>query len=108
VSLAIEKQSVPLTTTPDGTVVVTGTRVQLDTIIGAFQEGAVPEEIVHQYTSLSLADVYAVIGYYLRHRDEVDAYLRTRTGQRAKVRAENESRHDPRGVRHRLLARRGR
>jgi hypothetical protein len=48
-----------------------------------------------------------VLGYYLRHRPEVAAYLRQRRQQADQVRQQNEARFDPRGIRDRLLARRG-
>ena len=35
----------------------------------AFKEGLTAEEIVQQYPSLTLADAYAAITYYLRHRE---------------------------------------
>jgi hypothetical protein len=78
----------------------------LDTIIGAFQDGATAEEIAHQYPSVELADVYSVIAYYLRHRSEVEEYLQRRGKEAAEVRRQNEARFDPRGIRDRLLARR--
>lgn len=105
-SLVIGAELVPLTTSPDGVVLVGGTRVTLDTVVAAFREGATAEEIVQQYPTLNLADIYAVIGYYLRRRPEVDDYLRQRQGHSDAVQHENESRCDPRGVRDRLLARR--
>ena len=58
---------------------VAGTRVTLDTLIGAFKRGATPEEIAQDYSAVSLPDVYAVITYYLRHRSDVDEYLERRT-----------------------------
>ena len=72
-SLVIESPPVPLQTDVDGVVRVGQTRVTLDTVIGAFKEGATAEEIVWQYPTLSLADVYAVIGYYLQRQPEVEA-----------------------------------
>jgi uncharacterized protein (DUF433 family) len=57
---------------------VGGTRVTLDTVIAAFSDGATAEEIAQQYPSLNLADVYYVIGYYLRRPSEVEAHLRQR------------------------------
>jgi uncharacterized protein (DUF433 family) len=105
-SLFILNEPIPLQTDADGVVRVGGTRVTLDTIIEAFEEGATAEEIVHQYPSLHLADVYAVIGYYLRRRPEIETYLRQRQQQANEVRKLNESRFDPQGVRDRLLARR--
>ena len=89
----------------EGVFLIGGTRVTLDTVISAFNEGATAEEIVHQYPSLTLADVYAVIGYYLRHRSEVDSYVRAREQQRSAVRRQNEQLFDPAGIRERLLAR---
>jgi hypothetical protein len=78
----------------------------LDSVVAAFLEGATSEEIAQQYPSLDLADVYAVISYYLRHRDEVHIYLQDRQALASRVRQENESRFDPSGVRDRLIARR--
>jgi len=106
--LEIEKETIPLAADPDGVIRVGGTRVTLNTVVAAFTDGATPEEIGAQYPSLDLADIYAVIAYYLRRREAVEAYLRERDEQRRAVRAENESRFDPHGVRDRLLARRKR
>ncbi len=83
-----------------------GTRVTLDTVVVAFAEGATAEEIAQQYPTLALADIYAILSFYLRRREEVDAYLQERNEQRSKVRRENESRFDPNGVRERLMSRR--
>ena len=96
---------IPLETDADGVIRVGGTRVTLDTVVAAFNEGATPEEIAQQYPSLDLGDIYAVVGYYLHQRAEVEAYLDRRREQAASVRRENESRFDPRGLRERLLAR---
>ena len=82
------------------------TRVTLDTVVSAFVRGATAEEIAHQYPSLDLADVYSVIGYYLRRRSEIEDYLRQRQQQSEEIRKGNEARFDPHGVMDRLLARR--
>ena len=105
-TLVITTEPIPLETDADGVVRVGGTRVTLDTIVAVFNEGATAEEIVYQYPSLHLADVYAVISYYLRRRSEVETYLRQRQQQAAYTRKQNEARFDPHGVRDRLLARR--
>jgi len=105
-SLTITAEAVPLETAADGIIHVGKTRVTLDTIIAAFQEGATAEEISQQYPSVDLADVYSVISYYLRRQSEVEAYLRQRQQHSEQVRKQNESRFDPEGVRGRLLARR--
>lgn len=98
-------EPIALQKTTDGVIRVGGTRVTLDTVVIAFNEGATPEEIVQQYPSLQLADVYSVIGYYLRHRQEVEAYLQERRQLGEQVRAQNEARFPPQGIRERLLAR---
>lgn len=61
-----------------GAIRVGGTRVLLELIIRAFQDGATPEAIVQRYSSLSLSDVYLTIGYYLQHQDDVNNYLEQR------------------------------
>lgn len=98
-------QTVPLTKV-DGVLRVGGTRVTLDTIVAAFEEGATPEEIAQQYPSLNLADVYAVIGYYLQNQSALQQYLSERQRQADSIRRQNEARFNPQGVRERLLARR--
>lgn len=105
-TLTIGAEPVPLVLDADGVVRIGDTRVTLDTLVSAFEEGATAEEIAHQYPSLQLADVYSVIGYYLRRRQDVDAYLHERQKQAGTIRAQNESRFDPQGVRARLIARR--
>jgi uncharacterized protein (DUF433 family) len=105
-ALPIEVERVPLQVDADGVVRVGGTRVTLDTIVETFGEGATAEEIVQQYPSLRLADVYTVLGYYLRERQQVDAYLGRRQMQADRTREQNEAQFDPQGVRDRLLARR--
>ena len=99
-------ERVPIRTDADGVIHVGGTRVTLDTLVAAFDAGATPEEIVQQYPSVTLADAYSVIGYYLRHQAEVRTYLTERQKAGAQVRAENERRFDPTTVRDRLSARR--
>jgi uncharacterized protein (DUF433 family) len=103
---AIAAETVPLVRGVDGVIRVGETRVTLDTLVAAFLNGATAEEISHQYPSVALADVYAVIAWYLRRRVEADAYLARRRENAERVRGQNESRFDPSGIRDRLLARR--
>ena len=105
VTLLIAAEPIPLETDADGVVRVGGTRVTLDTVVAAFKEGATAEEIVYQYPSLNLTDVYFVIAYYLQRRPDVEAYLRWRQRQANEAREQNEARFDPHGIRERLLAR---
>ena len=89
----------------DGVVRVAGTRVSLESVLIAFNQGSTAEEIVQQYSSLPLADVYAVIAYYLRNRAELDSYLSEQTTRREQVERDLEARYDLREIRERLLAR---
>jgi uncharacterized protein (DUF433 family) len=56
------------------------TRVMLDSVVVAFQQGHSPETVQQQYPALTLEEVYGAIAYYLANRDEVDRYLK-RQGQ---------------------------
>jgi uncharacterized protein (DUF433 family) len=105
-SLVIVDIPIPLKTDVDGVVRVGNTRVTLDTVIASFKEGATAEEIVTQYPSLLLADVYAVIGYYLQRQAEVETYLKQRQQIAHQIRQQNEARFNQQGIRERLLARR--
>ena len=58
-----------------GTIRVGPTRVTLDTLVATFHAGATPEQMVQDFPTLDLADVYAAIGYYLHNRKQVDAYI---------------------------------
>jgi uncharacterized protein (DUF433 family) len=104
-SLTVTSDPVPLRTEADGTIRVGNTRVLLDLVVSAFDEGASAEEIVEEFPTLDLADVYSVLGFYLRHRSDVDAYLQQRRQQAHEVRAKIEARRKPKDVRKRLLAR---
>ena len=96
---------VPLSVGRDGVIRIAGTRVTLDTVAEAFSQGATAEEIAQQYPSLSLADVYSIVGHLLRHPAEVAQYLSGRAAVRAAIQNENERRFSPGGIRARLLAR---
>jgi uncharacterized protein (DUF433 family) len=105
-TLSIAFEPAPIETDANGIVRVAKTRVTLDTVVTAFLEGCTPEEITQQYPSLQLSDIYLVIGYYLRHREEVHTYLAERQHLADIVRQEAEQRFSPMGIRDRLLARR--
>ncbi len=81
------------------------TRVTLETVVGAFRNGATAEQIAHDYPVLELADIYAVITFYLRQRADVDAYLEDQRRQGEALRSELQARYDAQGIRERLLAR---
>ncbi|HEX9991210.1 MAG TPA: DUF433 domain-containing protein [Chloroflexia bacterium] len=105
-AFSIAEEPVPLKVDADGVVRVGGTRVTLDTVVYAFKQGATAEEILQQYPSLQLADIYSAIGYYLHRQSEVETYLRERELQAEEVRAKYSQPVDVQGLRERLLARR--
>ena len=105
-SIEIGTQAPPLQLDADGVVRVAGTRVTLDSVVTAYSNGASAEEIVQQFPTLRLPDVYAVIAYYLSRQEEVKRYLDSRREQAARIRADNETKSDREGIRDRLMARR--
>ncbi len=104
-TITFEAQVVPMKVDSDGVIRVGNTRVRLDTVVYAFNEGYTAEEIASQYPVLKLADIYAVIAYYLRHQKTIDTYLKQRRETAAKVRAEIEAKPEYQALRERLLAR---
>ena len=104
--LLIVAQTIPIELDVDGVARVGKTRVTLDTVVAAFNQGATAEEIVYRYPSLKLSDVYSTISFYLNHQQEVSEYLQQRQQQAQEIRLVNERKFDPHGLRDRLLARR--
>jgi len=78
-----------------GAVRVGNTRVGFDLVVHWFKEGKTPEQIVQDYESLELADVYSVIAYYLRHRDEMDACLKRWDDEGEETRKRHETKYPP-------------
>src|SRR5436305_14562557 len=85
-------ETIPLIKTPEGAILVQGTRVSLDTIIYFFKEGETPESIARRFPTVSLANVHYAIAYYLDHKGEVEAYLEGRRIRSEKLRASIEAR----------------
>lgn len=96
----------PIQRDVDGVFRVGGTRVRLETITTAFDNGCTAEEILLKYPSLDLSDIYAVIAYYLQRHQAVEDYLARRRAQIDQAGHEIEARFPTAGVRERLLARR--
>ena len=106
-SVAIQNDAPPLRQDASGALRVGQTRVLLETVISDFLDGATPEAIVQHYPALALSDVYGVVWYYLRHREEIDRYMNEREETAQDVRQRVESRQpDLSGIRQRLLAQR--
>ena len=105
-TMPIQPIAVPLFDDGQGGLRIAGTRVLLERVVHAFEDGATPEGIVQSYDTLQLADVYAVLAWYLRHKADVDVYLRSRTVEAETIRQKIEAGQPDRAqLRARLTAR---
>ncbi len=89
-AVALKPEPVPLVRDDAGRLMIVGTRVPLDTLVAAFKRGEAPEVIHYSYPTVTLADIYSVLAYYLHHRDEVEDYIseREREGEETRARME--------------------
>ena len=101
-------QSVPLMRDGDGILRITGSRVTLDSIAHQFKSGATAEQIQEDFPSITLADIYSVIAYFLQHREAVESYLAQQTHRAEQARSEIEQKIDTTELRERLKQRRAR
>jgi uncharacterized protein (DUF433 family) len=105
IELPLEAEFPPLRVDEGGAVRVGKSRVSLDLVVEQYESGITVEDMVRAYDGLELADVHAVVAYYLRHREEVRAYLKRRQKEADALRAKMETER-PRVSRKELLARR--
>jgi len=103
--LPLAAEPPPLRVDEGGAVRVGNSRISLDLVVEQYENGMTPEDLVRAYDTLVLADVHAVVAYYLRHRNEVRAYLKRRTEEAESLRAKIEAER-PRVSREEVLARR--
>lgn len=101
-------QSIPLQQDADGAWRISGTRIPVDTVIKAYMNGENAEDIIESFDTLRLADIYAILGYYLDQPAEMMAYLQRRDEEAAQIRRRVETEFPPDGLRQRLLTRRRR
>lgn len=95
-TIPLHADPVPLRVDDTGTIRVGSSRVTLDVLLADYRSGLSPEEIVRQMDTLDLADVYAAIAYYHRHRGEIDQYLRRREAAADALRRDIEARQPDR------------
>lgn len=88
-----------------GAIRVGNSRVTLDLVVNQYENGMTPEDMVRAYDALALADVHAAIAYYLRHRDDVRAFLTQRAEQAGALQTKIEAER-PAIARDELIARR--
>jgi uncharacterized protein (DUF433 family) len=106
IMLVVEAETAPISIDIDGVARIGRTRVTLDTVVLAFEQGATAEEIASRYPALKLSDVYSTIAFYLNHQEDIVAYLQQRQEQGTAVRVINEQKFDAQALRARLWARR--
>lgn len=87
--------ALPLTLDEHGTVRVRDTRVTLDTILACYHQGDTPEGIHTGFPTVAVADIYAIIAYYLAHQAEVDAYLKRQAAEAERLRETIEANYPP-------------
>jgi uncharacterized protein (DUF433 family) len=92
----------PVSEDSHGVLRVGGTRVPLETVIRAWQQGETPEQIAQDYDAVALADIYAIVAYYLKNRLALDAYLDERDRATAAVRRQYQARFPLTELRERL------
>lgn len=104
--MILEIEAPPLREDSTGAIRIGKSRVLLELVIHAFEDGTTPETIVQMYPTTTLADIYSVIGYYLHHQEVVKSYLEKREIEADKVRERIENHQgDLSHIRNRLLAR---
>lgn len=74
-TLTIQAEAPPLTVLENGTVRIAGSRVNLEFVVEAYLSGMTAERIAEEFPTLQPADIHAVIGWFLRHRAEVETYM---------------------------------
>jgi uncharacterized protein (DUF433 family) len=93
--LTFQSDPVPLWQDERGDVRAARTRILFDVLIDCHQQGMSPEQIAEGYPDLSLADVYAVLAWYYRHKNEADEYLQRREEDAKRIRQKIEANQPP-------------
>jgi uncharacterized protein (DUF433 family) len=95
-------------TNDHGVIRVGGTRVVLDSVIVAWEDGDSPESIRSAFPSLSLEEVYGAITWVLAHRDEVAGYMKRQLKTYETLRQRNMAQPNPARDRIRVALRQAR
>ena len=96
----------PLNQGADGTIRLKGSRVTLDTLIGATKRGDTPQQIQEGFPSLPLAQICDAIAWYFNNQVEADNYLNQRTVEVEAMRRQFESRSAATALRESIRQRR--
>ena len=98
-------QAPPIREDLGGILRIGDTRVSLDSVVWAYNEGLSAEEIACRFPTISLDQAYGAISFYLGNKKQVDEYIRMREGEGDRVQAEMQRRFPIAEVRERILAR---
>jgi uncharacterized protein (DUF433 family) len=106
-TMVIAAEPVPIRIDEHGRAQIANTRVTLELVVAAYKSGQTPEQIQEDYDVLTLDDIYAVITYYLRHKDSVEEYIleRREIGERVKREIQEKQGNFHIGLKERLLER---
>jgi uncharacterized protein (DUF433 family) len=63
-----------------GKAAIGATRVRVNNVVSLWKEGKTPEEILVEYSGLSLGQVHAALAYYYDNKDEIEAELAAEDG----------------------------
>jgi uncharacterized protein (DUF433 family) len=99
------RQTTPLILGDDGTIRIKGSRVSLEIIVRQFKQGATAEQLLEDFPSLTLRDIYGAIYYYLDNTEAVEDYMRQQEDSAAEMRAFLASDLDSTELRTRIRAR---
>ncbi len=97
---------IPLSVDEFGVIRIGDSGVPLESVMTLYRDGATAEEIADSFTSLDQADLHYVLGFALRHRSQIDAYLSNRAVAEAKIRQQVESQFDVTQLKARVQQRR--
>lgn len=103
-SMKLGSESIPLHRDSNGTIRVGETKVTLESVAYAFEEGDSAESIQDAFPGLQLSDIYLVLGFCLRYPAELEEYLAQQRLFVDEARREDESRFQTQGLRNRLLS----
>jgi uncharacterized protein (DUF433 family) len=103
--LTLQADPLPLHVDEFGTIRVGKSRVSLELLIHAHQDGQSAEQMARRFDTIELADIHAVLAYYLRHKEEVEDYLSRREAEAEAIRHKIESTLTQRISREELKAR---
>ncbi len=104
-TLAFTTMSHPFREDVDGVIRIGATRVTLETVVAAYDQGSTPDEIALRYPVLDLAQVYTTIAFFLANEADLRKYVLDQGAGSAAARQESDQRPAVAALRERLRAR---